>query len=50
MREAFDVGKPRLKLRQDFENSIGFVFGAEAFGDLAGVFVGASYEADWGRG
>src|SRR5438105_4883999 len=50
VREAFDVGEPGFKLRQDFEHAIGIVLRAESFGNVAGVFVGTADESDWARG
>jgi hypothetical protein len=46
MREAFDVGEAGLKLRKDFENAFGFVFGTGTFGDLLSVVVGSSGVSD----
>ena len=45
--EAFDVGEAEFKLGVDVENALGFMFYAETFGNLAGVFVGTAYSANW---
>src|SRR5579872_5552000 len=41
MREALDVGEASLELRQDFEDTLGFVFRAWTFGDLFSGLVGS---------
>jgi hypothetical protein len=46
MREAFDVGEAGLELGQEVENAHSFVLCAEAFGNVAGAFVGAGDMAD----
>src|SRR6266849_1258217 len=50
MREALDVGEPRLKLGQDLEHSIGLVFGAEILGNLACVRVRTTHKSNRLRG
>ncbi len=50
MREAFNVSESGLKLREDVEDALGLVLWAEAFGNLAGVFVGTGDIADGLRG
>jgi hypothetical protein len=41
MRETLNIGKPNLKLRQDFQHPSGLMNGARTFGDLGGIQVGA---------
>src|SRR6266568_943053 len=50
MREALDVGEPRLKLRQDLEHTIGLVFSAKTLGDFAGVLVRTTHKSNRPRG
>jgi len=51
MRETFDVGEAGCELREDFENSFGFVLGAWTFRDFMRVLVGSSRVSDglWGK-
>src|SRR5438270_2887446 len=46
MREALDVGEPRLKLRQDLEHTIGLVFSAKSLGNFACVLVRTTYKSN----
>src|SRR5207253_5159508 len=50
MREALDVGEPRLKLGQDLEHSIGLVFSAKSLGDFACVLVWTTHKSNRPRG
>jgi len=50
MREAFDVSEAWLELGQEFEDALSLVLCAEAFGNVAGAFVGAGDMADGPRG
>src|SRR6266853_3661057 len=50
MREALDVGEPRLKLRQDLEHTIGLVLSAKPLGNFACVLVRASHKSNRARG
>ena len=50
VREALDVGEPRLKLRQNLEHSIGFVFSAKPLGNFACVLVRTTHKSNWVRG
>jgi hypothetical protein len=50
MREALDVGEPRLKFGQDIEHTIGVVFSAQPLGNFACVLVRTSYKSNWARG
>ena len=47
VREAFDVGEPFLKLREDFQDAFGVVFRAAAPGDLTGLRIRASNKSNW---
>src|SRR5437762_14034811 len=49
VREALNVGEPRLKLGQDLEHTIGLVFSAKTLGNFACVLVGATYKSNWTR-
>ena len=49
VREALNIQKPGLKLRQDFKYAVCVVLCAETFGDLARVLVGTADESDWAR-
>src|SRR6059058_2221460 len=46
MREALDVGEPRLKLGQDLEHPIGLVFSAKSLGDFACVLVWTTHKSN----
>ena len=46
MRKAFDVGKPRLKLRQNLEYAIDVVFSAETLGNLFRVLVRTAHKSN----
>jgi hypothetical protein len=50
MREALDVGEPWLKIRQDLEHAIGFVFRAKPPGNLTGVLVRTTHKSNRPRG
>src|SRR6266581_7925410 len=50
MREALDVGEPRLKLGQDLEHAIGLVFSAKSLGDFACVLVWTTHKSNRPRG
>src|SRR5438128_7693879 len=50
MREALDVGEPRLKLGQDLEHAIGLVFSAKPLGNFACVLVGTTHKSNRPRG
>jgi NTE family protein len=50
VREAFDVGEAGGEFREDFEDAVGGVLGAEAFWYVGRLFVGAGDEADGARG
>src|SRR5207245_8479895 len=50
MREALDVGEPRLKLRQDLEHPIGLVFSAKPLGNFTCVLVRTTHKSDRLRG
>jgi hypothetical protein len=41
MRESLNVGKSSLKLRVEFEDALGLMDGAQAFGDLGGIYIRA---------
>lgn len=49
MGESLDVGEPGFEFGKDFEHAIGVVFRAETLGDVAGAFIGTTYEADGAR-
>lgn len=42
MRETPDVDKSGLKLRKDFEDTLGLMNGPQPFGDLDGVYIRAA--------
>src|SRR5215472_527340 len=46
MGEAFDVGEPQLKLRQDPEYSFCLVFGPQSLGDFPGFPVGTTHKSN----
>src|SRR5437899_4315857 len=50
MREALDVGEPRLKLGQDLEHAIGLVFSAKTLGNFACVLVRTTHKSNRLRG
>src|SRR5439155_15667875 len=50
MREALDVGEPRLKLGQDLERAICLVFSAKPLGNLACVLVRTAHKSNRPRG
>src|SRR5437879_8727343 len=50
MREALDVGEPRLKLGQDLEHTIGLVLSAKTLGNLACVLVRTTHKSTRARG
>src|SRR6266581_2215280 len=50
MREALDVGEPRLKLGQDLEHAIGLVFSAKTLGNFACVLVRTTHKSNRPRG
>lgn len=50
MREALNVGEPRLKLGQDLEHTIGLVFSAKSLGNFAYVIVRTTHKSYWARG
>src|SRR6266550_441656 len=50
MREALDIGEPRLKLGQDLEHTIGLVFSAKTLGNFACVPVRTGHKSNWARG
>src|SRR5881398_3348697 len=50
MREALDVGEPRLKLGQDLEHTIGLVLSAKTLGNLACVLVRTTHKSNRARG
>jgi len=49
VREALDIGKTELKLRQDLEHALRQVFGAEALGNGCGLLV-STVDASNGHG
>src|SRR5437879_13622440 len=46
MREAFDVGEPRLEIGQDLEHAICLVFSPKTLGNLACVLVWATHKSN----
>src|SRR6184192_3230760 len=50
MREALDIGEPRLKLGQDLEHTIGLVFSAQPLGNFACVLVRTTHKSNRARG
>src|SRR6266576_4719542 len=50
MREALDVGEPRLKLGQDLEHTIGLVLSAKTLGNFACVTVRTTHKSNRPRG
>ena|SRR5208283_3200472 len=50
MREAFNVSKPRPKLRQDFQNTLSLVLGSKPPGNLAWIFVRTTHKSNRPRG
>src|SRR5205814_8762316 len=50
VREPLDVGKPQLKLRQDFEHTVGLVFSAKPLGNFACVLVRTTHKSNRARG
>src|SRR5438128_5880924 len=50
MREALDVGEPRLKLRQNLEHPIGLVFSAQPLGNFACILVRTTHKTYRPRG
>src|ERR1700674_745236 len=50
MREALDVGEPRLKLGQYPEHTVGLVFSAKALGNLAHVLIRTTHKSNRPRG
>src|SRR3989449_11148755 len=50
MREALDVGEPRLKLGQNLEHTICLVFSAKSLGNFACVLVRTTHKSNRARG
>src|SRR5947207_9056116 len=50
MREALDIGEPRLKLRQNLEHTISLVFSAQPLGNFACVLVRTTHKSNRPRG
>src|SRR5947207_12897739 len=50
MREALDVGEPRLKLGQDLEHTIHLVLSAQTLGNFACVLVWTTHKSNRSRG
>src|SRR6266480_4571754 len=50
MREALNVGEPRLKLGQDLEHTICLVLSAKTLGNLACVLVRTTHKSNRPRG
>ena len=49
MREAFDIGEPRLEVGQNLQHAFGAMLRSEALGNVTRIFVGAADKSNWLR-